>query len=105
MKDTKKSRLSDLFVDAVEYMFIEWLVRHGLFSAYKANYERFRTRHRTFREDLRVQIRGMRRFPRFAIEDLITTSFPFFMTSEGYDFWVSQSTLWHRFCSDFKSAL
>lgn len=105
MKEAKKSNLSELFVDVVEYMFVEWLVRRGLFSAYKANHERFRTRHRTFREDLRVQIRSMRRFPRFAIEDLIATSFPFFMTPEGHDFWVSQSTLWRRFCGDFKSSL
>lgn len=105
MKKAKKSSLSALPIDVVEYMFIEWLVRRGLFSAYKANCEQFRTCHRTFREDLRVRIRSMRRFPRFAFEDLIALSFPFSLTSEGYDFWVKQSTLWRRFCSDFKSTL
>ena len=105
MKKAKKSSLLELSVDVVEYMFIEWLVRRGLFSAYKANYEHFRTSHRTFREDLRAQIRSARRCPGLAFEDLIAISFPFPMTSEGYSFWVSQSTLWRRFCSDFKSAL
>lgn len=105
MKRAKKSNLSRLSVDVVEYMFIEWLVRQGLFILYKVNYERFRTCHRTFREDLRVRIRDAQRSPRFAFEDLLAISFPFHMTSEGYDFWASQSTLWRRFCSDFKSEL
>lgn len=105
MKANRKSRLSDLSVDVAEYMFIEWLVRQGVFSAYKANYERFRTCHRTFREDLRIRIRSVCRFPRFVLEDLIATSFPFAMTPEGYNFWSDQSIRWRRFCSDFRSAL
>lgn len=103
MKKIKKSSLSELPVDVVEYMFTEWLVRQGLFSAYKANCENFCTCHQTFSEDLRSRIRSMRRSPRFAFDDLIAISFPFSMAPEGYDFWFKQSTIWRRFCSDFKS--
>lgn len=105
MKENKKSSLSELPVDVAEYMFTEWLVRQGVFSAYKANCEKFCTCHRTFREGLRSHIRSMRRSPRFALNDLIAVSFPFSLTPEGYDFWVKQSTIWLRFCSDFKSEL
>lgn len=105
MKKTKKTSLSELPVDVAEYMFIEWLIRRGLFSIYKANCEKFCTCHRTFRDDLRGHIRNMRRSPRFTLDDLIAVSFPFAMTSEGYDFWVKQSFAWRHFCDDFKSKL
>lgn len=105
MKANKKSRISDLSVDILEYMFVEWLVRQGVFSAYKANCEKFCTLHRTFRDDLRSHIRSMRRSSRFTLADLIAVSFPFALTPEGYNFWADQSTLWHRFCSNFKLEL
>lgn len=105
MKKIKKASISDLPIDVVEYMFIEWLVRQGLFSAYKANCEKFHMCHRTFRDDLRSRIRSMRRSPRFTFDDLITISFPFSMTPEGCDFWVNQSVIWRRFCNDFKLEL
>lgn len=103
MRKIKKSRLSELSVDVVEYMFTEWLVRRGLFSVYKANYEKFYPNHQSFRDNLRVKIRSLRRSSFFGIENIISTSFPFAMTPEGYNFWVDQSNLWRCFCSDFKS--
>lgn len=103
MKANKKSRLSDLSVDVVEYMFTEWLVRQGVFSAYKANFEEFCLNHRSFRDNLRDKIRYLCRSSISDTEVLISTSFPFTMTPEGYNFWVEQSKLWQRFCSKFKS--
>lgn len=105
MKANKKSRLSDLYVDAIEYMFTEWLVRQNLFSAYKANYEAFRPNHRSFRDNLRAKLRSICRSGTFGVEELISISFPFAMTSEGYNFWVDQSTHWRRFCGKFKALL
>lgn len=102
MKVNKKSRLSALPVDVAEYMFIEWLVRQGLYSAYRRNCEKFCTTNQTFREDLRVRIRRMYDVGRFRLGDIISISFPFIMTSEGYDFWLTKSLLWRRFCDDFK---
>lgn len=105
MKKTKKSHLSELPIDVAEYMFIEWLVRQGLFSAYKANCEKFCTCHRTFRDDLRSNIRNIRRSSKFTLGDLVAVSFPFVMTSEGYDFWAKQSATWRCFCNSFRSDL
>lgn len=103
MKENKKSSLSELPIDVAEYMFIEWLVRQGLLSAYKANCEKLCTRHCAFRENLRSLIRSMRRSPKFTFDDLIVISFPFSMAPEGCDFWVKQSVAWRRFCRDFRS--
>lgn len=103
MKANKKSRLSDLSVDVVEYMFTEWLVRQGLFSVYKANLEGFYPNHRSFRDNLRDKIRYLCRTSFLGVRNIISTSFPFAMTPEGYNFWLDRSNLWRRFCSEFKS--
>ena len=105
MKADKKSRLSDLSVDVAEYMFVEWLVRQNLFSAYKANYEIFRPNHRPFRDNLRAKLRVICNSHAFGVVEIISISFPFVMAPEGYDFWLNQSNLWRRFCSEFKSIL
>lgn len=105
MKVNKNSTLSALPVDIAEYMFVEWLIRQGLYSAYRRNCEKVCTSHRTFREDLRARIRRMYRVGRFCLQDIITISFSFSETPEGYDFWLTQSILWRRFCNSFKSTL
>jgi len=105
MKANKKSRLLDLSVDVAEYMFTEWLVRQGLFSVYKANYEAFHPNHRSFRDNLRAKLRDVCRLRVPTVEVIISISFPFAMTPEGYDFWVAQSNLWRSFCGKFKSIL
>lgn len=105
MKAAKQSSLSTLPIDVAEYLFIEWLVRQGVFSAYKANLEKFTTSHQTFRESLRVYVRTLFRLSRNGIENIITVSFPFKLTPEGYDFWVNQVASWRRFYNEFKSTL
>lgn len=103
MKANKKSTLSDLSVDVIDYMFVEWLVRQGLFSAYKANYERFHPNHQSFRDGLRDKLRYLCHSSAPGIKCVLSASFPFAMTPEGYDFWLKQSNLWRRFCGKFKS--
>jgi len=103
MKASKNSRLSDLSVDVLEYVFIEWLVRQNSFAAYKRNYEVFHPNHRSFRDNLRIKLRSVCRLRGGAAEAIIATSFPLAMTPEGYDFWVDQSNLWCSFCGKFKS--
>lgn len=103
MKKIKESRFSDLTLDVVEYLFVAWLTRQGSFSVYKANCEKFSVRRLPFQEDLRSRIRGVRRSDRYTFEDIITISFPYAMTPEGYDFWIKQSAAWRRFCNKFKS--
>ena len=105
MKANKKSGIPGISVDVVEYMFIEWLVRRGVFSAYKANYEEFHPNHRPFRDNLRDKLRRMSRSSGYSVGNLISMSFLFAMTPEGYNFWVNQSESWRRFCDKFKSIL
>ncbi len=103
MKKIKESSLSGLTLDVVEYLFTAWLTRRGILPVYKANCEKFSVRRQHFQEDLRSHIRGVRRSDRYTFEDIITISFPYAMTPEGYEFWVKQSAAWRRFCNNFKS--
>lgn len=103
MKANKKSRLVDLSVDVIDYMFTEWLVRQGIFSAFKANYEGFSTNHRPFRDNLRDRLRFLCHTS--GPGSLISTAFPFALTREGYEFWVDKSNLWYQYCLDFRSTL
>lgn len=103
MKKVEKFNLSTLAVDVVEFMFLKWLVSQGIFPEYKANCERFCTRHEELQDVLRSHIRSIHRSPIYTFDDLIVLSFPFSMTSEGSDFWVKQSAAWRRFYRSFKS--
>jgi len=105
MKAIKTSKRSDLPVDVLEYMFTEWLVRRGLFSAYKENFQRLCPNHRSFRDNLRAKLLALYRSPHLGVENIISTSFLYTMTSEGYDFWTAKSNLWRCFCRKFKSTL
>jgi len=105
MKAKKTPSLSNLSVDVAEIMFTKWLVRQNLFLAYKENFEKFYPNNRTFRHNLRIRLRNLSLFPVLGFGAIISTSFPFSMTSEGYDFWVDKSNLWKQFCSKFKSDL
>jgi len=105
MKSNKKSSLSNLYVDVAEYMFIEWLVRHGVYSVYRANRVKFCTQHRTFRQDLRAHLRDLLHSTRFTLSDIMDCSFPFAMTPQGYKFWTDQSALWRNFCKSFDFTL
>lgn len=106
MKDSKKSvRTNELLVDIVEYAFTEWLVRQGIFSAFKANYECNSSPFRSFRDRLRSQIRYSFHDPNLGPSHLITSSFLFTSTPEGVKFWSKQSAAWERFCTEFQEKL
>lgn len=106
MKNVNKdSRISDLKIDVIEYMFIEWLVRRGVFTAYKSNYEYAFSPCRSFRDRLRDHIRrGLSGFG-YNPSHLITTAFIFASTPEGVKFWNRQSSAWQRFYTEFQSKL
>lgn len=105
MKAIKDSRVFSLRVDAVGYLFTEWLVRRGIFSAYKANYERHHHFDETFRDVLRDRIYKMFRSSRYVLSDLVDLSFPFASTPEGFYFWQKHSLAWRRFCNEFRNNL
>jgi len=99
---SKDSRFDDLQIDSVEYMFIEWLIRRGIYTAYKSNYERAFSLRTGFRERLRGHIRRTLRYPDYSPGDLISSAFLFASTPEGFKFWNKHSTAWKRFCSNFQ---
>lgn len=98
-KSNKTVRTDELLIDVVEYAFIEWLVRRGIFSAFKANYERAFAPYKSFRDRLRSQIRRSLDSSRLSPGCLITSSFVFLSTPEGVEFWSKQSAAWERFCN------
>ena len=106
MKNSKKSvRTNELLVDILEYTFTEWLVRRGIFSAFKANFERNFNPFKSFRDGLRSRIRySLAAFDR-GPRHLITSAFLFTSTPEGDKFWRKQSAAWERFCTEFQVKL
>lgn len=104
MKTSRKStRTNELIVDVIEYAFIEWLIRQGVLSAFKANYEREFAPCRSFRDRLRSHIRHSLR--RFGPSHLISSAFLFSSTPEGAEFWANQSAAWGHFCAEFQVKL
>jgi len=94
---SKKSRINDLMIDVVEYAFTEWLVRQGVFTSFKTNYECIVSPYRSFRERLRAHIRRSLCSPGFDPGNLISSAFLFTATPEGAEFWQKQSDAWQRF--------
>lgn len=103
MKKAEASRVSKLSIDVVEYMFIEWLCRRGVFSAFRSNYDLTKDADMSFRDALRRQILRAILSPRLCIGDLVSSGFVFAGTSEGCDFWSDVSSDWHRFCINFQN--
>lgn len=97
MKNLEKSVNDKLLLDVMEYVFVEWLVRRGIFAAFKANYGHALTTRKPFRDRLRDHIRHVYSRPRLGPEALISSAFLFHTTPEGCDFWIKHSDAWVRF--------
>lgn len=103
MKKVKDSGISKLSIDVVEYMFIEWLCRRGVFSAFKSNYDSIKGVDMSFRDALREHIHYLFLKSHLRVGDLVSSSFIFAGTPEGRDFWLGISSDWRRFCVDFQN--
>lgn len=102
MKKTRVLATSEFPIDAVANLFVGWLRLRGALSAFRLNCG-FDAKHdSTFRIVLRSRIRNVVHSSRSCIGDLISTSFLFTDTSEGYAFWTDLSNEWRRFCFDFQ---
>lgn len=97
MKKLERTVTDKLLFDVVEYAFIEWLVRRGIFTAFRANYDRIPTTQKTFRDCLRDHVRYVYRVPKLGPGALISSAFLFSSTPEGYEFWTKQSDAWRVF--------
>ena len=94
-----------MLIDVVEYAFIEWLVRRGIYSAFKANYERDLLHYKSFRDRLRAHVRRSLGGVGFGPGYLISSAFVFASTLEGVEFWAKQSEAWMRFCDELQVKL
>lgn len=103
MKKSRISTISELSVDAVDYLFVEWLCRRGIFSIFRLNCGFGKERNSSFRTVLRYQIQNILRSSHVGVGDLISISFSFTNTPEGYAFWSDTSFAWRRFCTDFQN--
>lgn len=103
MKKTRVSTISELSTDAVDYLFVEWLRRRGVFSAFRSNCGFDEKRNKSFRTVLRSKIQGVLHSSYAGIGDLISMSFIFGNTPEGLAFWFDLSFAWRRFCADFQN--
>lgn len=104
-KEIKNFKDGDLIVDVIEYAFTEWLVRRGVFTAFKMNFDAAHSSSGSFRLALRDHIRHFLCSPSLGPTYLITTSFLFTSTPEGADFWRKHSVAWERFYLKFQSRL
>lgn len=102
MKKTKIRRFEDLQLDVIEYMFVEWLCRLEVFSAFKSNYRPTVTTEASFRSSLRGQIRHVLFTSDLDVGDLISSSFSFSKAPEGFAFWAEVSSAWRLFCTNFQ---
>ena len=106
MKTSNESvRVNELLVDVVECAFLGWLIRRGIFTAFKENYERNRTPRGSFRDRLRSHVRHSLFGFRLGPSRLISSAFLFWSTPEGVDFWHKESTAWERFCAELQVKL
>lgn len=105
MKKQTSKPLNKLSVDVIDYMFVEWLVRNSLYSKFVANLIRYYPEPVNPRSIIRDQIRGISRFPVFLASDLISSSFLFDKTPEGYLFWTRVSSKWSSYLESFSKIL
>jgi len=103
MKRLKQPVTDKLLLDVVEYAFVEWLRRRGVFSAFRSNCGFDQERNSSFRTMLRRRIQGALRSSDLGIGDLISMSFIFVHTPEGVTFWFDLSFAWRRFCTNFQN--
>lgn len=104
-KASKNFRTNDLIVDVLEYAFTEWLVRQGVFTAFKTNYDVVFSPFGGFRDRLRAHIRHSLCNPTLGLSSFISCAFLFDSTPEGRNFWCDHSAAWKRFCSELQARL
>lgn len=105
MKKTRVSTASELSTDAVYYLFVEWLRRQGVFTAFRSNCGFDEKHNNLFRSVLRNRIQGALRSSYLGVGALISASFIFAHTPEGLAFWSDLSSAWRHFCIDFRNNL
>lgn len=101
MKKQTSKLLDELTVDVLDYMFVEWLIRRSLYSRFAANLARCYFNSRSPRSIIRDRIKMILDSPAFTLSDLISGSFSFHCTPEGFRFWARVSSEWASYFKSF----
>lgn len=92
-----KPILDPLYLDAADYIFVEWLVRSGYYSRFKNNFIRDNPDFDSAREGIRVGLSRLLRSRTLSFRDAVSSSFLFLRSPEGVDFWCSVDQEWRAF--------
>ena len=103
-KQTSKS-LDELAVDVLDYMFVEWLVRCSLYSEFTSNLACCCNDCCAPRLIIRDRIRHVLTSPDLTPSDLISISFYFGCTPEGFRFWSRASCEWASYLESFSKII
>lgn len=95
----------DLRVDALDYLFVEWLVRNHLYRKFTRNLAAAKHVTTPARDLIRQRICAYATFPAVDYSFLLTGAFLFDSTPEGHEFWCDASQRWTDFCRYFFSVL
>lgn len=96
------SKTLDLLIDVVDYAFVEWLIRQGIFTVFRSNFNRANSFQGSFRDNLRDLIRYSFSSDDLGPEHLISSAFLFSSTPEGANFWFDRSAAWECFYAKFQ---
>jgi len=105
MKAQESFSQFDLRVDALDYLFVEWLVRNRLYRRFAKNLVAARHPTMSARDYIRRRVRTYASFPVVDYSFLMTGAFFFESTPEGREFWNGASRRWSDFCKYFFSLL
>lgn len=101
METQKSFNQFDLRVDALDYIFVEWLVRNHLYRRFAKNLVASRHTTMSARDCIRHRVRIYASFPVVNYSFLLSGAFLFDLTPEGREFWNDASCRWEDFCRYF----
>lgn len=105
MKKHTSEPLGELTVDVLDYMFVEWLVRRSLYSKFAENLAHHNPDSKNPRSTIRDLIREVLSSPAYEPSHLISYSFPFRCTPEGFHFWIHAHYEWSFYLKSFSKII
>jgi len=105
MKAQESFNQFDLRVDALDYLFVEWLVRNHLYRRFAKNLAAARQVTASVRDLIRHRVCAYAMLPAMDYAFLLSGAFLFDSTPEGREFWIDASRRWSDFCKYFFSIL
>lgn len=92
-----KPRLDRLYLDAADYIFVEWLIRSCYYSRFVDNFSRDNPDYDNAREGIRTCISMLLCSKTLSFRDAVSSSFLFLNAPEGEDFWCAVDQEWRAF--------